>query len=95
MNATERKATGTRQAKAPVLQLVQHHGSTDTARSTETAQALREMADMADRGEIIGLAYVILRPKRKVTAGTVGAASQDHSLVTHWLQKLNLVLLQG
>lgn len=66
----------------------------NAVRSTETAQALRELAELAERGEIIGLAYVVLRPKRRVTVGTVGVATQDPPLVTYWLKKLSLILLQ-
>ena len=91
MSTTVLKASGTRRAKAPVLQLAPRFSNRDT----ETAKALRQMAEMAERGEIIGLAYVVLRPSRRVTIGTVGVADNDPSLVTHWLQKLNLILLQG
>jgi hypothetical protein len=95
MSVMVRKSTGAGEVKAPILKLVPRHNYTDVARSAETAQALREMADMAERGEIQGLAYVVIRPQRKVAIGRVGAARQDSSLVSYWLQKLNLILLNG
>ncbi len=68
--------------------------SIDSVRSKETAQALREMADMADNGELIGVAYVALRPGRKVSVGMFGVAKSDPPLVTYWLKKLSLILLR-
>lgn len=62
----------------------------EAVRSAETAQALRELADRAERGEIIGLAYVVLKPRRQVSVGAVGVALADPPLVTHWLKKLSL-----
>lgn len=94
MSATVRGASGTRRAKAPVLQLVPHYSRTDAAQAAVTAQALREMAEMADRGEIIGVAYVALRPHRKASIGTFGVADADPPLVSYWLQRLNRHLLQ-
>lgn len=82
-------------AKAPVLSLVPRTNTTDRALSSETALAFRQMAELAERGEIIGLAYVVLRPNSRVTTGIVGAAQRDQSLVTHWLQKLTLRLLHS
>lgn len=67
----------------------------NAVRSTETAQALRELADLADRGEIIGFAYAAIEPRRRVTIGTVGAAKTEPTMVTHWLKKLILILLKS
>jgi hypothetical protein len=67
----------------------------NAVRSTETAQALRELADLADRGEIIGVAYVALQPQRRAAIGTVGVARQDPPLVTHWLKRLILSLCKS
>lgn len=66
----------------------------NAVRSTETAQALRELADMADRGEIIGFAYAAIEPRRRVVVGTVGAATTEPTLVTYWLKRLILALLR-
>ncbi len=93
MSATTRKASDTR-AKAPVLQLAPRFSNRDTEHAAETAQVLRALADMAERGEVIGLAYVAIRPHRRVIAATAGVATVDPPLVTHWLQKLNLILLR-
>lgn len=67
----------------------------NAVRSTETAQVLRELADLAERGEVIGLAYVAIRPNRKVIAATAGVATADPPLVTHWLTKLSHILLKS
>lgn len=84
---TSSLAERTERKPAPVLQLV----PPARHQARETAQALREMADLAERGEIIGFAYVALRPNRRVTVGTVGVAAP---LVTHWLERLKLKLLE-
>lgn len=76
---------------APVLRLI----PPSRCHSQETAQVLRELADLAERGEIIGLAYVAIRPHRKVIAATAGVATADPPLVTHWLTKLSHVLLES
>jgi len=75
---------------APVLRLV----PPSRRHSQETAQAFREMAEMAERGEIIGFAYAAIEPHRRVTVGTIGAAKTEPTLVTYWLERLMLVLLR-
>ena len=88
------KRASAQRTKAPVLQLVPRFSNRDTEHAAETAQALRQMAEMAERGEIIGLAYVALHPHRKASVGTFGVADNDPPLVSYWLQRLNRILLQ-
>lgn len=94
MSATVRKSAGTCRVKAPVLQLVPSHSRTDAARSAETVLLLRQMLELAECGEIQGFAYVVLRPKRRVTCGMVGTDGYEE-LVTHWIQKLYLKIMVG
>lgn len=80
----------TTRKKAPVLQLVPRPKNPYGA---EMIQGMSQMLKMADAGEIVGIAYVAIRPGRRVTVGAFGAADHEPSLVTHWLEKLKLNLL--
>lgn len=93
MSATARKFSGARRACAQVLQLVPTKYAVDSAM---TAQCLRELANEADEGKLVGLAFVALRRDRSEDAVyAVGLADYCADRVVFWLHRLIITYLRN
>lgn len=92
-NPTESKSAG--ESKAKVLKLVSRSRASDAVRSADTEQELLALLKMARAGELVGLAYVGLRPGReKAIVGAAGRPRSDPEAAAFGVQRLNLELLR-
>lgn len=62
------------------------------ARCNEVRDALLQLAQAAERGEVTGVAYVVITPTRATRLGWFGSAERDVSLIHHGVSRLASLL---
>jgi hypothetical protein len=63
--------------------------------AAQTAEALRELADAADRGEIIGIAYCAFDPHKEIIGRVAGYAKANKRDAHFGAHRLAYMLLYG
>lgn len=76
-----------------VLRLVQPAPLIDPAVDPAFVTDMAQMAALARRGEIVGMAYVVLHPDRQYTVGLLGSAQRDAEKAYAGCGKLAATLL--
>lgn len=68
--------------------------SINTRRRSETADRLRALAEAAERGEIIGLGYVVIDAEGQTHHGLIGEAERNRPAAHYGLAQLMDQLLR-